>query len=229
MTLYETIFVRRSVRKYDMTPLDEKTLADIGAFLDAADRMPGQTARFEIAPAGSVKGMQAPHYILAYCGVDAGACANAGYVLGGCDLYIQSLGLGSVFLGMAKPIQKSDDYRIMLAFGKSDAPLRAGEGDFSRLPLHEISAEDNPVIRAARLAPSAMNSQPWKFECADGLVAVRYFGRGLTKLLIRNMNKIDVGIASRHAAVALRESGKDVISVTPKADGKELAVEIRYK
>ena len=34
MTLYDTIFVRRAVRKYDMAPLDEKTLGDIRKWID---------------------------------------------------------------------------------------------------------------------------------------------------------------------------------------------------
>jgi len=229
MTLYETVFTRRAVRKYDAEPLNAKTLADIQTFLNQTDQMQGQKGAFEIVPASAVKGAQAPHYILVYCEPNDAARANVGYVLENCDLYIQSLGLGSIFLGMAKLVQKRADYCITLAFGKSAAPFRKTEQDFNRLPLAEISDADNAITRAARLAPSAMNSQPWKIEFGGNLVKVNYFGRGLTKLMLKSMNKVDVGIISRHIAVALQNDGKTVSSVVPKADGKGFRVEISYQ
>ena len=227
MTLYETIFTRRAVRKYEPVPLDDKTLAEIQDFLNQAEQMQGQKATFEIVSADAVKGAQAPHYILAYCDANDAAYANVGYVLSKCDLYIQSIGLGSVFLGMAKPVQKRDDYCIMLAFGKSGAPFRSGEKDFDRLPLAEICGTDNSITRAARLAPSAINSQPWKIDLNDGIIRVSYHGRGLTKMVLKKvMNKVDVGIVSRHIAVTLQNEGKEIISATPQISGKDFFVEI---
>ena len=230
MTLYETIFIRRAVRKYDDKPLGDKALAELQAFLNASDKMAGQEARFEIVPAGAVKGMQAPHYILAFCKADACAYANVGYVLSNCDLYLQSLSLGSIFLGMAKPVKDRDDFCILLAFGGSNVPFRTGEKDFNRLPIIEISDTDNAAAHAVRLAPSAMNSQPWKLAFNDGLVTVKYFGRGISQMILKNkMSKVDVGIASRHVVVALQNEGKEIVSVTSKADKKDFSVEIKYK
>ena len=229
MTLYETIFVRRAVRKFDKDLLDRETLADIQRFLDQTDQMQGQKATFQMAPAEAVKGTQAPHAILAYCEPNSGAYANAGYVLQNCDLYIQSLGLGSIFLGMAKPVEKKDGFCILLAFGKSQVPFRTSEEDFKRLSIEDICEEDNPTTRAARLAPSAVNSQPWKIDFGRDLVRVRYCGRGIKQLALRKMNKIDVGIISRHIVLALQEEGKEVLSVTPKSEGKDLTVEVQYQ
>jgi len=230
VTLYEAMFARRSVRKFDGKPLDTKTLAGIQDVLNTADMMKGQEARFEIVRAGAVRGMKAPYYALAYCRADACAYANVGYALSKCDLFLQSRGLGSVFLGMAKPAKRSENFCVMLAFGNSGAPFRAGEGDFNRLPLAEISGEDNPVAHAVRVAPSAMNSQPWKLAFGDRLVTVGYFGRGLKRVLLKNkLNIVDVGIACRHAVVALQNDGKEILAVTPKEIDKDFKVEIAYR
>jgi hypothetical protein len=229
MTLYETIFVRRSVRKYDKTPLDDETLRGIQKFLDEAERIEGQTGRFEIVADNRVKNATAPHYIFAFSEANDGAYANVGYVLQKADLYLQSIGLGSVWLGAGKPVESKPDYVIMLAFGKTEVPLRGGAQDFKRLALGEISDGDNAVAQAARLAPSAANSQPWKLHFEDGKVTVRYFGRGLLKAMLKKMNTVDVGIVLRHIEVALLDEGKTVRSVTATANGGDLTAEITYE
>lgn len=229
MTLYETIFVRRSVRKYDMTPLDEKTLDDIRKWIDETTGLPGQSARFEIVAADKVKGATAPHYIMCYCKPGDAEYANVGYVIEKADLYIQSLGLGSLWLGMGNPKEKETDFCIMLAFGKSDVPFRNSEQQFDRLPLKEISSTDNAIAQAARLAPSACNSQPWKLDFADGRVTVRYFGRGMMKMILKSkMNKVDIGIVTRHIVTALEHEGKEIKVVTPITSGKGLEIQIEY-
>ncbi len=230
MTLYETIFKRRSVRKYDMTPLDEKTLDDIREFITNTRQLPEQNVRFEIVSGDKVKGAAAPHYIMSFCSPGDAEYANVGYILEKADLYIQSLGLGSLWLGMGNPKEKEDDFCIMLAFGKSDVPFRAGEQEFNRLPVNEISNSDSELAQAARLAPSACNSQPWKLFFADGRVTVRYFGRGLMKMILKSkMNKIDIGIMTRHVVTALENEGKQIKSITPKTSGKDFEIEISYE
>jgi hypothetical protein len=190
----------------------------------------GQSARFEIVSADKVHGgTHAPHYILAYCNDSDSAYANVGYVLQNVDLYLQSIGLGSIWLGMAKPNEAERDYCILLAFGKTDVPMRKAEGEFERLLLSEISDQDNPAARAARLAPSAMNSQPWKLHFESGKVVIRYFGRGLMKLILgKKLSKIDLGIVTRHVETALRHEGKTNLSITPKTSGKTFEIEIAY-
>jgi hypothetical protein len=219
------------VRKFNDSPLDAPTIKNIEKFIGDTPPLAGQSARFEILPAEKVHGgAAAPHYILAYCNGSDSAYANVGYVLQNADLYLQSIGLGSLWLGMAKPNEPERDYCILLAFGKTDVPTRKAEGEFKRLPLSEISDQDNPVARAVRLAPSAMNSQPWKLHFESGKVVIRYFGRGLLKLLLRKkLNKIDLGISARHVEAALIHEGKTILSITPKTGGKTFEIEIPYK
>ncbi|MDR0886089.1 MAG: hypothetical protein LBN22_07005 [Clostridiales Family XIII bacterium] len=230
MTLYETIFQRRSVRAYDSAPLDGELIQDIEQYLNSIVQMSAQSATFKITSGDEVKGTAAPHCILACCkSVDA-EYANVGYVLQKMDLYLQSMGLGSLWLGMAKPKEKLDDFCILLAFGNTTAPKRTSESDFKRLKLSEISDTDNAVSRAVHIAPSAMNSQPWKLKFADGKVTLLLKPRGASQLILKTkLNKIDLGIGARHAVTALRNDGHEVISVIPKTDGKQFSIEILYQ
>ena len=228
MKMYDTIFVRRSARKYDKKPLDEGVLKDIREFIGNTKQLDGQNARFEVVSDKEVKG-SAPHYVLAFCESNDAAYVNVGYVLQNVDLYIQSMGLGSLYLGMKKPEKKAEDFCILLAFGGSEVPFRKGEGDFDRLPVNEISNADNAIIKAARLAPSARNSQPWKFTFEDNKIMIRYFGRGLLKSIMRKrFSMIDLGIVTRHVETALLDEGKTNTSITLRSAGDGFEIEINY-
>jgi hypothetical protein len=228
MSLYEAIFTRRSVRSYTAEPLDTEVLATVEKLLEETEQIPGQHARFEIVTAEAISGTKAPYAVLAFCEDSDAAFANVGYVLHKADLHLQSIGIGSGWTGMAKPKAKLDGFCIALAFGNTDAPERSGEADFKRLPLEEISDADNTVAQAARLAPSAINSQPWKLHFEEGKVVVRYFGRGLTKRMLKKTNKIDVGIIARQIQVALEHEGKTVSSITAHSDGKNFEIGLSY-
>jgi hypothetical protein len=218
-----------------MTPLDNQVLEDIKQYVDATKQFDGQTARFEFVSSDAVRNATVPHYILAYCGENdaairttGAAYANVGYILQKADLYIQSLGLGSWWIGMQKPKEKRDDFCILLGFGKTGVEPRKGEQDFNRLPVTEISDADNTIAKAARLAPSAVNSQPWKLHFENGKVIIKYAGRGMMKMVLKKMNKIDVGIVTRHVETALLHEGKKIKSITPKESGNGLEIEIVF-
>ena len=229
MILYEAIFIRRAVRKYNAAPLDENTLSEIRMYLNELKQLDGQNARFEIANADQLKGVASPHAVLAYSEETDAALCNIGYTLQTLDLYLQSKGYGSLWMGMGKPIEPGTDYRILLAFGKTDIPLRSGEADFKRKPVLEFSNEDNAVARAARLAPSAVNFQPWKLIFSPGNATVKYDGKGIGKLFAGKYQKIDLGILLKHAELALEHEGKTVKSITPSGNGKNFAVTMIYE
>jgi nitroreductase len=229
MTLYETMFRRISARSYDPTPLPEE---EIDAVLEAgrrADRIADDvTLKLIAAP---THGHNAPHYLAAYCDGGTASVVNAGYVLQQVALFIESKGYGTCFLGMAKPDKEDGgaDYCICLAFGKKAAPaLRNGQDDFPRLPLEKICrfpahALDWQVeiARAVRIAPSAMNFQPWLITFTeDGLtLAYRPCAGLLRGLLKKKGNKIDLGIALAHILVAAQKAGLTLDIHTP-ADTK---------
>ena len=232
MTLHETIFTRRSVRKYDMTPLGAEVLDDVKKYLSGIKQLNGQKTWFEIVPSDAASNNKAPHYIIAYCKPTAAEYINVGYTLQMADLYLQSKGFGSLWLGGASPKGdlKTNECCVMMAFGKTDVPKRKNATEFKRLPIDEISNQDNKVARAARVAPSSWNSQPWKLFFKDNSVTVEYFGRGMLKAFLKKkLNKIDIGIVTRYIELALQQEGKEITSISINADSKKPNVMIAYK
>ena len=228
MTLYETIFARRSVRQYDKTPLDEAVLSEIKNYLDSEKQVFNQSARFEIVGNEELKGGLAPHAILAYADVSYLSYVNIGYTLQGVDLYLQSIGYGSVWCGMAKPKVTTADYRILLGFGKTGVSLRNGNDDFKRKKITDISNENNMVAQAARLAPSAVNLQPWKLVFANGLVTVKTNVRGFGKVLPGRLYLFDLGIVLKHVELALEHEGKTVESFAFQGKGSAMMISVCY-
>jgi hypothetical protein len=227
-SLYDAIFYRRSVRKYQQDTLDESQLADILAVLNASSQILGQQARFEIVGSSEIKLSSSPYAILAYSDDSDVALCNIGYTLQGMDLYLQSIGLGSLWNGTAKPAMPSKDYRIMLNFGKTEAPRRNGAADFKRNAMSEISNEDNAIAEAARLAPSAVNFQPWYLEFSPSEVLLRRVPGGITRLLAARFQPIDLGIVLKHIELALEHEGKTVHAIEPVGSGKAFAVRLAY-
>lgn len=66
-------------------------------------------------------------------------------------------------------------------------------------------------VRLARIAPSAVNRQPWRFDFKDGLVTVSVVQRGLEGSVSR---LLDVGIAMLHFEVGARLMGAPGIWVS---------------
>ena len=161
MTLYEVIYMRRQVRKFNSKPVEKEMLGDILKCVSEADQLTGQRSKFEIASAKDVSGGSAPYYLLSYCDDNSAAYANVGYVLQKADLYIQSIGLGSGWFMGPKPIESSEKFCIALAFGNTDVPMRNGVDEFKRLPIEKISSVENLVTWAVCIAPSDLNTQPW--------------------------------------------------------------------
>jgi hypothetical protein len=216
------------VRQYDKTPLGAEALAEVQNYAAAAKQLPGQSARFETVSGDKLKGGIAPYAILAHSDGSDASLVNIGYTLQCVDLYLQSAGYGSVWCGMASPREPAADYRILLGFGKTGIPLRNGEGDFKRKKLTDLSDTDNAAARAARLAPSAVNLQPWKLSFEDGKAILRVNVRGVGRVLPGKLYLYDLGIALKHIELAMEHEGKTVTDFAFSGSGKSLAVEVRH-
>jgi hypothetical protein len=229
MTLYDTIFKRRSVYKYKKTPLGEDVLAKIRDHIDGVEQLRGHSARFEIVTGKEVKG-KAPYYIIAYFEEGTEALINIGYCLQSVDLYIQSLGLGSLWVDGGIPLNgDNDDCYIWMAFGNSKVKFHKGENDFKRLNMKDISNENNAVMRAARLAPSSDNSQPWYFTFGIGSVVITYRERNMINTKLKRMlNKVDLGIVLRHTELAFARYGEKVKDIAIINDENNLEIRVSY-
>ncbi len=230
MTLYETMFCRRSVRRYLDEPLDGQTLDEILAYIRAVPQLPGQHAEFRIIGPEEMGMRQAPHYIVAACTPSNEAYANIGFVLEKADLYIQSIGLGSLWYGMKLPQAAQENDAMVMQLGKTAVPARRDGAEFDRLAVSKIADADNAVARAARLAPSAVNSQPWEIHFGDKAVEICYKGRGLMKTALeKKMNKVDIGIVTRFVTLALEHEGKTIGDISMRTQGRDFRVTVEYR
>lgn len=211
--LKEMIYKRRSIRKYNMTTLDSQTIEDIRQFaVNAKPLYDGIKVSYDIIN-GNVKGLfalKAPHYIAISSEVKEGYLTNAGFMMQQIDLYLQSKGFGSCWLGSAKPPLKADvkfEFVILLAFGRASEPLYRNLSEFKRKSLSEISDISDNRLEPARLAPSGINSQPWYFMSEGKTVHAYCVKHGaIGGLIYERMNKIDMGIALSHLYAANVES-----------------------
>ena len=153
-------------------------------------------------------------------------------------LYAASLGLGTCWLGgtfnrsafaeameikegelfpILSPLgypseKKSLTEKIMRKTVKADTRLDWQdifyEGDFSR-PLTQCSTDYDYALEMLRLAPSAVNKQPWRVVvCGD---KVHFYKKAMAGAEISavDMQRIDLGIAMCHFDLAMQEQGME--------------------
>jgi len=246
--LYETIFKRKSIRQYDLTPLDEHTLAEIMAHTSALKPLYADIKiEVKLLSQKDVKGLflaKAPHYLAVFSEPKDGYLTNAGFMLQQMDLFFSTNGIGSCWQGMPKPtkeiLKKSKlEFVILLAFGKPKERLhRESVSEFKRKPLGEITDVKgaDELLEPARLAPSAMNWQQWFFRGdAATIHAYRAKSSFLTAFMTDKVNKVSMGIAICHVWIAAKHFGKEVEFISDKEaqnnppEGHEYVITIKTK
>lgn len=218
----EAIIRRKSIRKYLQAPFDAVMLANLEGLLaaaqplfdDAAYKLRLVTAaEFQTLCKGQVA--KAPHYLLLQAEDSEEGRLNCGFIGEQIVLQLTDLAIGSCWLGMARP-RRTADFRpplqIVIALGPPAQPFRAAAAEAKRKPLAEIfrgEAAPPPAIlqavEAARLAPSAMNGQPWYFWQQGGQIHC-YRKAGRLPHLAR-MQAVDLGIAIAHL-LAVEPTGR---------------------
>ena len=222
--LYEAIFHRKSMRKYKMETLPGETLQKISDFVDTIEPLDsGIEYEFVYLSDDSVKNLlpiKAPHYILMYSKKKGRYLLNAGYMMQQLDLFLSNSGIGSCWLGLAKPSKEvmptknGLEYVIMLAFGNCEKDIyRAKEEEFNRKPISKLTdvEEQWEVLEPVRLSPSSSNTQPWNFSgTKDKIIISREKLNIFKEPLYGKMNQIDIGIALCHLVLSLEHMGKKV-------------------
>lgn len=239
--LYESIFHRKSVRKYDPAPLPAESLAEIEAFAAEAKPLKGDIAYKTMILNADQMGMvsvKAPHYMCFYSEKKEGSLVNAGFILQQVDLQLSASGYGSCWIGMGKPsgtppAVKGMEYVIMLGFGRPAEPIRRAQvSEFKRLGLSEISqisgAED--LLEPVRLAPSASNTQTWFLTGSSReILLYRKKLNPIKGAIYGKFNRIDMGIALCHLWLAIEQQGKQAsydFSRQPGPSGTEFIVKV---
>jgi len=217
MTLKEMICHRKSCRSFTGVAVDTAMLETIRAF-PMKPLYPEIKVRWDIVPRNQVKCIcpwTTPQLITIYSEETEGWLENIGFLFQQMDLYLQSLGLGVCWLGMGRmnpkkaPAAEGMKFVIMLAFGhpKGDQ-LRHDLRSFKRKTLEQISDQADPRLEPARLAPSAVNSQPWYFTHEGDNIHVYCSSHG---------SRLDAGIALAHLYVANEETFRFFKTENPSA------------
>ena len=246
--LYETIFKRKSIREYDLTPLDGHTLGEITGHISTLKPMYNDIKiEMKLVSQKDVKGLflaKAPHYLGVFSETKDGYLTNAGFMLQQMDLFFSANGIGSCWQGGPKPTKEilkrsKFEFVILLAFGKPKERLqRESVSEFKRKPLGEITdvkAADE-LLEPARLAPSAMNRQQWFFTGnASSIHAYRAKSSFLTAFMFERLSKVSMGIAICHVWIAAKRFGKQVEFILDKEAqnnppaGHDYVITIRIK
>lgn len=203
--LFKMIDKRKSFRKFNSDLLvSHQELDLIKLTLNNIKSLnPNIKTDFKIVKATETTAKFGEYCLLFYSEKRPHQLVNAGFILEKIDLYMASLNIGACWYGLARTKEKTYhglDYIIMLAFGKVDRnEFRHSIKEFNRKSIIELwDGEFNPQIQAfSLLAPSACNSQPWRFKSTNSTIEVyrKQSIRTIMPLGIRShYNMIDMGI-----------------------------------
>ena len=146
--LYSMIFKRKSIRTYDMEPLNGNILQKISDFLNNLQPMYDDIkTEFKIISHNQVKRAmrKAPYYIAAFSENKAHYLTNIGFMLQQMNLFFSANEIGSCWQGIPQPTKKVKEnsnleFIILMAFGKTKKTLhRKNFSEFNRKPLSKIT------------------------------------------------------------------------------------------
>ena len=205
-TTKEIIRKRKSVRKYDLTPLDWSVLKDVQSQIDNLKPLYPEI-KYSIRIVNKSKGLlnvKAPHYLIFQSEEKEGYLENIGFLGQQLDLYLSGAGIGSCWLGTAKPEKKEATELtnvLGISFGNPAEPLYRELAEFKRKPLASISEGSDERLEAARLAPSGINAQNWYFIAENGKIhCYRKKANPILGFIYDKLACIDLGIAICHIA-----------------------------
>ena len=219
------VYKRKSVRSYSGTLTNEE-LTQVRDYLQQLKPLcPEIKVEYEIVPCKDTNcKFNGEYCLLVYSEQSNLWLANIGYMLEQWDLYLATLNIGVCWYGMGKVEQKEKNglsYGIMLCFGKcGEDDFRKDTSEFKRKDTDDFWASDDSgsyddlvfgeVGKIVRLAPSAVNSQPWEVEQGGNTLRV-YRVKGntpvLSGVLFKHWNKVDIGIFLAFLDVALESEG----------------------
>lgn len=225
MNMFEAVFSKKSIRHFQQEKLEWSVISDI---LNYANNIPmlfdGIAVEFKLVSNIEKKqgfrgpfAVKAPYYLCISSEEKEDYLINAGYLMQQLNLYMSSLGLGSCFLGTVSPggaLKATMKYKyvIALAFGKTSDPIFRNSTEANRLPekeivvyKEEVTPDIKQVLTAARLAPSAYNSQPWRFVVYRNRIHVFVKKNQLLAKALDSNKMIDIGIMMSNFLLAAEE------------------------
>ena len=221
---YDAMLKRSSVRKYTGSP-DKEQLDRLGVLCRKLSWQ-GITVRMFKGP--GLKGIKGTDVYAVVVAKKNTPMELEGFMGEALVLEATAMGLGTCWLGaMFYPeiinrnvnLQNDEVVHCVIALGKCDMPAFAPKRkDVVKLcgkteeELDALGVWQKEAVMAARLAPSAMNQQPWKIEADKTGVSILE-----TNVLLKKYAPLDRGIAMLHAAVGAYHAGRE--AVWKKVDG----------
>jgi len=223
--LAETIYKRKSVREFSKTPADIlENDVDLMKALDIQPLVDSIKVKVKVLRKGEVKNDRSDYCIAFYSEEKPLNLENIGFIGQQLDLELQSKGLGICWWGMKKPNRnfKSADglacIITMTAGNPKNAETRTYPDGFDRKAIADIVIGTLPepcdlhrLIEAVRVAPSAVNLQPWLIKQTDN--KFDFYLRppkAFMEKMIKGLRRIDMGIAMAHFFVQAKADGLDV-------------------
>jgi nitroreductase len=218
--LYEELFRRKSVRRYESRmPEGEDAGKDaVDAAINAVVPLNDSPAALRVVPAeeAGVSFGKAPCCLCGYAKHEDAAQLNAAFMLQEASLRLSCLGLGSCWLGMAKPKGDHAEYQglpffKLLVFGYPAETLHRTADGFNRKPRAEITGigDEDALTEALRIAPSAMNRQGWFLSRSGNRIRLYMADNNfLLKRLMDSLTTADAGIALCHLRLAAQHQGR---------------------
>ena len=228
MNIYEAVFKRMSVRSYRMDAVSTPILEAISNYHREVQGLFGKNEA-EVAIVDNHLGQQktlglfgirAPYYLLIYSLDGEKAVMNVGYVVQQTALYICSKGLGSCIINpisAKKSLQTMNGKRLcgVIAFGRSKNGYLRKATEAKRLDVGRLCVyKEKPrlwmkkLLEAARMAPSSLNSQPWRFVVYDNRIHV--FAKGKKGEQMKLLDELNFGIMFANMMVVAEELWLDV-------------------
>ena len=243
MNRLEAIQDRRSTRRFTSQPLTLEQLAavrnvlrGIPALYDGHDMRAvviedGERVRSVMSGfVGSYGKPSAPHFVLVTAAEKPGWLENVGFAIEHAVLDMTAMGIATCWIGgqatsevfeVADPDIPADHTPVVvIAFGSAKTGGLLHLPRTGRKTLEEIVPDGvgdfGEALAAARLAPSAGNTQPTRFFAGSGLVDV--YANFRAPLIYRAradhlqlMNQVDIGIALAHISIVEKAGGRDVL------------------
>ncbi|MBQ2990738.1 MAG: nitroreductase family protein [Clostridia bacterium] len=222
---YDALHQRSSVRTYTGAP-DKEQLDRLGVLCRKLSWQ-GVTIRMFKGPGlrGQIKGTNVYAVIVAKQGTPMEMEGFMGEAL---VLEATAMGLGTCWLGAGfypdiisrnVNLQNDEAVHCVIAIGKCSLPKFAPKRrelvkvcGKNEVELSELGVWQKDAVLCARLAPSAINMQPWKIEAEKTGVSILE-----TSVLYKKYAPLDRGIAMLHAAVGAYHAGRE--AVWKKVDG----------
>lgn len=174
MNYLDAIFQRKSMRKFIGVEILPELLERIGQRFMEAELLIPLSYIERVMSDYCTHEKRAPYYLGIYTDGSKDGWMNAGYVIQQVSLYLTAIGIGSCCMAgdtiFPKVNESGNPLAITLAFGFTDEDVYRPAEKARRKNMQQLCKwMDQPMectrslLEAARMAPLALNRQPWRF------------------------------------------------------------------